>query len=207
MRTIKIMLIVLFIFLPISSFAQTAPEQLITTLQNINSLQANFKQTVYDGSGNALQATQGTLALSRPGKFRWETTTPAHQLLIADGKRIWFYDVDLAQVTVQRQQALQNGSPAMLLSGSVQKLAQDFSITTVANNANSVTYQLVPHSNKAMFQQVQLQFTNNKLRSMKLMDNLNQSTIVLFSNVQNNPNLDANLFVFTTPKGVDVVTQ
>lgn len=207
MRIIKILIAMLFVFLPLHCFAQSPTDQLVTLLGNLNSLQATFNQTVYDGNGNALQNTQGTMDILRPGKFRWETKSPARQLLIADGKRIWFYDMDLAQVTVQRQQKAQGGSPAILLSGSVQELAQDFTISALPTKGNSVAFKLLPRNKNGMFQQLELRFANNKLHSMKLLDNLTQSTEIIFSNVVNNPNLDPSIFSFTPPKGVDVVNQ
>lgn len=207
MRIIRTILFGLCFILPMQCFAQSDTDQLINVLGNINSLQANFDQTVNDANGGVLQSAQGTMSILRPGKFRWEIKAPAQQLLIADGKNIWFYDVDLAQVTKQKQQAAENGSPAMLLSGSVQKLAQDFIITTQSTSNNAMTFKLVPRSKQAMFQQVILNFKDGKLRSMKLFDNLNQATIVNFSAVKNNPQLNTKLFTFTVPKGVDVVTQ
>lgn len=208
MRIIRTILFGLCFILPMQCFAQSDADQLINVLGSINSLQANFDQTVNDANGGVLQSAQGTMSILRPGKFRWEIKAPAQQLLIADGNYIWFYDVDLAQVTKQKQQAAENGSPAMLLSGSVQKLAQDFIITAQnTNNKNALLFKLVPRSKQAMFQQVTLNFTDGKLRSMKLFDNLNQATIVNFSAVKNNPQLNAKLFIFTPPKDVDVVTQ
>ena len=44
------------------------------------------------------------MALERPGRFRWQTKEPMEQLVVADGQKMWVYDVDLEQVTVKKQE-------------------------------------------------------------------------------------------------------
>lgn len=86
------------------------------------------------------QKTTGKMALLRPGKFRWETQQPTQQLIIANGRYAWVYDVDLEQVTKQKINTQQPGSPAELLSGSSDTLRRAFSIKRLTsdglNNAN-----------------------------------------------------------------------
>jgi len=185
-----------------SAFADSAADQLVKILGGLQTLQANFSQNVLDGRGNVLQRTTGEMTMQRPGKFRWEVVKPSKQLLIADGQQIWFYDVGLQQVTVQKQPTTQGNSPAALLSGSPQVLAQNFTITQVANDQ---TFKLVPKESSGLFRSVELKFDNNKLQTMRLVDNLGQVTVVTFSQVQNNPALNSGLFRFVPPKGVDVV--
>ena len=35
----------------------------------------------------------------RPGRFRWETSDPYQQTVIANGDTLWIYDVDLKQAS------------------------------------------------------------------------------------------------------------
>jgi len=192
------------------SFADTtsAANQLQPLLNNIKSLQANFVQTVYDRSGSVLQQTSGQMSLLHPGKFRWETNKPSKQLLIADGSQVWFYDVELAQVMQQKQQTNTSNSPAMLLSGSVTKLMQDYKVTQLpAENNDQLIFRLIPRAKNGLFQSVDLTFAQDNLKAMRMMDNLGQTTTIKFSNVHENIALNENLFHFVLPKGVDVVKQ
>lgn len=198
-KTLLLFFICLF---PITSFADSAAQALVQILDNLQTVQAQFTQTVLDGQGRSLQQTSGAMTMQRPGKFRWETSKPSQQLLIADGKQIWFYDVDLQQVTVQKQQVASKNSPAMLLSGSPERLAQEFLITQQGS-----TFKLMPKSKEGLFRSVQLVFSDQTLVSMQLIDNLGQVTKVQFSQVQNNPAISPSLFVFKVPAGVDVVRQ
>lgn len=206
MRMLKILAAAVLFVLPLSVFADDAGQQLTQMLNNLTNLQAKFAQTVADKSGTNLQQTSGKMALQRPGKFRWETQSPSKQLLIADGKKVWFYDVDLSQVTVQDQQNTNKNSPAMLLSGDTESLAQDFIISSVpSSNATLEIFKLVPKEGNSLFQAVQLTFQNKLLHGMRLTDNLGQTTTVRFSQAQNNSVLSPRLFQFTPPKGVTVV--
>ena len=202
----KIFLLVMVI-LPLSVWASPASEQLTTILTNLHTMQAQFNQVVQDGHGQILQQSSGQMALSRPGKFRWDTQKPSHQLLIADGQKIWFYDQELQQVTLQNQHKAHSSSPAMLLDGSTTSLTKDFIVNSVANSGSVQTYKLTPRSKNSLFQLVYLSFKQNQLQQMRLLDNLGQETIVNFSQVKTNASLGNNLFRFVAPKGVDVVTQ
>ena len=70
-----------------------------------------------DGHGKVLRSAAGKFYLQRPGKFRWDYAEPSEQLMLADGKQIWFYDKDLAQANVRDMDSTLASTPAMLLSG------------------------------------------------------------------------------------------
>jgi len=202
----KIMLLFLLL-LPFSVLADTATQQLGRILDNLHSMQAQFVQTVSDGHGQIMQQSSGEMALARPGKFRWDTKTPSHQLLIADGQQIWFYDKDLQQVTLQNQHATRADSPALLLDGSTVSLTKDFKVSKRLASGSLQIFKLTPRKADGLFQNVYLSFKQNQLQQMRLIDNLGQETLINFSRVSLNPALNSNLFRFVPPKGVDVVTQ
>ncbi len=169
-------------------------------------MSAQFNQTIIDPQGNAIQQTSGTMALQRPGKFRWDTQKPNAQLALADGKNIWLYDSQLQQATRQTQTA-NNNSPGALLSGDVTKLSKEFNINALTSITNSDQgFNLSPKNKDALFQSVALYFNHGLLVTMKLKDNLDQTTEVKFTGVKNNFALSPSLFRFVPPKGVDVVT-
>lgn len=202
----RIIVFCLMLIFPMLASAQSATEDLKGILNNLHSLQAQFTQTVVDGSGSTIQQSSGVMSLQRPGLFYWEVRSPSKQVLVADGKKVWFYDVELDQVTVQPQQTINSNSPAMLLSGSTQELTQQFLITR-SGAANEQVFKLVPKVNNSLFASVQLFFHNNQLQKMRLLDSLGQATVVDFSQVRTNLSLRPNLFHFTVPNGVDVVHE
>lgn len=208
MQYLKKSCFVFILFLSTCCCADEASNQLVTLLQNLHSLQAKFTQTIIDGRGNQMQQTTGDMAMQRPGKFRWETQQPSQQLLIADGKKIWFYDVALQQVTEQKQQSSNQSSPAMLLNGDPDKLAKNFIIhKDVSVNNSDIAFKLTSKTKDALFNNVSLQFKAQQLQSMKLTDNFGQITQINFSDVKTNPSLSSSLFQFTPPHGIDVIRQ
>jgi outer membrane lipoprotein carrier protein len=199
----KFFAILLLSCFTLSAFAQSATMQLTTLLQNLHTMQANFAQVINDNNGNIVQQSSGRMALQRPGLFRWDTSQPNQQLIIADGKNIWIYDKDLAQITKQRQNTSAN-APGLLLSDSVDQLAKRFRIEAMNNNPSA--FKLIPVQ-RDLFQSVVLAFSpNGQLQQMILHDNLGQITQIDFTNVTVNNSLSANLFHFQPPPGVDVVS-
>lgn len=189
-------------------YAESASEVLAQKLTQLHSMQARFSQQILDGKGRIMQQSTGKFALLRPGKFRWEIEQPTQQLLIADGKRIWMYDKDLQQVTIQRQDNRSANSPALLLSGSVTTLKKNFKVNySNKSDKEGTWFALQPIKKEAMFQSVALYFKGEQLHGMRLIDNLGQASDLTFSHVVNNPTIAANHFTFEPPTGVDVIDQ
>jgi outer membrane lipoprotein carrier protein len=174
-------------------------------LNGLASWSADFEQTIDDGHGNVLRSAAGRLYLQRPGKFRWDYSQPSEQLVLADGKQIWFYDKDLAQANVRDMDTSLASTPASLLSGSASVGAQ-FNVTALPPSAGLQWFQLVPKHSDTDFQLVRIGFNKSgELASMFLADKLNQITQLTFSNSKRNDKFAPDLFSFVPPPGVDVI--
>lgn len=192
----------IFILIPLHfAYASSAPQELAKLLNRLQSLQANFTQTVMNGKGQILQKTSGQMILQRPGRFRWEVMQPSKQLLIADGKHIWFYDIGLQQVMIQKQQAMAANSPAALLSDSPKNLSKHFNIEYLMDVQG---FYLISKDKNALFRVITLIFKQNQLLQMRLSDKLNQQTVIDFSQVKLNPAINAQTFHFTIPKDKNI---
>jgi outer membrane lipoprotein carrier protein len=188
-----------------NGFADATSEVLQAKLNAIRTMSASFNQVV-NAKKREISRSSGTMALLRPGHFRWQTKKPMEQLVVADGNHLWIYDVDLEQVTVRKQEKGIGGTAALFLSGYDDTVARDFDVTR-QQEGNKDYFDLHAKSSKANFQQVKLIFTGNELRGLELFDQLGQRTVVTLSNIKNNPKLASTLFEFKPPKGVDVVRQ
>lgn len=188
-----------------SLFAGSPSELLQSKLNALKTMSANFTQVV-KAKRREISHSSGTMALSRPGRFRWQTTAPMEQLVVADGKRFWIYDVDLEQVSVKTQDKMVGGAAGLFLSDYNDKVAHDFDVM-VSEKGKQMIFDLNAKSNKANFQRVKLVFEGSALRGMALYDQLGQVTDVSLNQVRVNPALQASLFQFKAPKGVDVVQQ
>ena len=188
-----------------SVWSDTASSALQAKLNAIHTMSATFNQVVY-AKQREIAHTSGTMALSRPGRFRWETKKPMTQWVIADGQRLWVYDVDLEQVTVKKQDKGLGGTAGLFLSGYNDTVAKDFTVT-VSRQGRIECFDLHATSNKANFQRVKLTFQGNALHGIELFDQLGQRTDIRLDTIKTNPTLSSALFQFKIPKHVDVVEQ
>lgn len=191
--------------IPFTLQAQTASEQLQQKLQAIQTMSAAFKQVV-KAKGRDVSHSQGTMALAKPNQFRWHIKEPMEQLIVADGKRLWVYDVELEQVTVKSQQKNTQATVALFLSEDASTVKRDFFVQ-VSRGLDGEVFKLKAVSEKTTFPEVVLAFKKESLKRIELLDKLGQRTEVQLSQVKNNQSLDRHLFEFTPPKHVDVVQQ
>ena len=189
---------------PVSAATSSPAAEIEKYLSGLASWSADFEQTIDDGHGNVLRTAAGRLYLQRPGKFRWDYSQPSEQLVLADGKQIWFYDKDLAQANVRDMDASLASTPASLLSGNG-SVSTQFNVTALGLSAGLQWFQLVPKHADTDFQLVRIGFDKGELRSMFLADKLNQITQLTFSNSKRNVPLAPDLFSFAPPPGVDVI--
>jgi chaperone LolA len=172
-------------------------------LGQLTSLRAEFRQTVTDAGGRVLERAEGTMALARPGRFRWDYRVPQQQI-VSDGATVWLYDVELEQVTVRAAGEALAGTPAMLLAGKGD-LKDEFAITDAGSQDGLDWSRLTPLRTDGDFREVRLGFAGRELRRMTFFDRLGQTTELELSRLERNPRLDPAVFTFAPPPGVDVV--
>lgn len=188
-----------------SALSEPVADELQTRLNAMHTMTANFSQVVKTKQ-KEISHSSGTMALERPGRFRWQTKKPMEQLVVADGKQLWVYDVDLEQVTVKKQDDELGGTAALFLSGYDNTLTRDFDVSAIGTATNPA-YDLRSKSDKANFRRLKLIFKNNELTSIEMYDQLGQHTIVSLTNIKSNSKVAGSLFQFKPPKGTDVVQQ
>jgi outer membrane lipoprotein carrier protein len=191
--------------------AQTnsASDQLIKQLGQLKSFRAQFTQTTFDDSGSAIQKLNGDIAAEKPGKLYWSAKPPYEQLLVSDGKTIYHYDKDLEQVSEKPFSDQYGDTPAVILSGNSEALRSDYDITLInANEGKTQLFTLVPHDRKRkMFDSMEVRIEQGSITGLTVLDNLAQKTEMQFKSVVSNQTVDAKLFQFTIPKGVDVIRE
>lgn len=174
-------------------------------LNSLDTIQADFAQVVKDNRDQEIERSSGQLQIKRPGKFRWEYKNPDVQTLVSDGQRLWIYDAELEQVTINRIDASFMGSPAMLLSGQ-DGLRTNFEIEHVEQHADLFVINLaLKMAARSDFKLIQVSIRGEQLAGMSLTDKLGQTTSLQFTQFKRNPKLSDSQFVFTPPKGVDLV--
>ncbi|MEN8128854.1 MAG: outer membrane lipoprotein chaperone LolA [Pseudomonadota bacterium] len=170
----------------------------------VTTLDTAFYQQVFDEAGNSIQRSQGRLKLFRPGRFRWEYVTPSAQLILADGRNLWIYDVELEQATVKPITEMLGATPITLLT-ELRPLEDEFIIEPAGERAGLSWVQLTPRTQDTEFNRVELGLKGNQVRQMELRDQFGQKTVIRFEGMKTNLPLSNSEFQFDVPAGVDVI--
>ena len=191
--------------------AQAAPATVLDRyLSDLRTLRAEFSQVVSDGRGAEVQRARGSFVIQRPGKFRWELTpeggAQSPQLMVADGKNLWFYDRDLEQVSVKASAAALTATPASLLSG-VGKPEEFFTVQADGRRDGLDWVTVTPKRSDADFREAQLAFSKggSELARMVLKDKLGQTVRLDFSASTRNAPVAESEVQFSPPAGADVI--
>ncbi|GEN28236.1 outer-membrane lipoprotein carrier protein [Halovibrio variabilis] len=188
------------------AWADDAAERLTERLEPLESYQATFEQQILDGSGDRLQSARGEMWLARPGMLRWEVDAPYSQTVVSDGDDVYMYDPDLEQVTVQEMDDRVTHTPALLLSGSVDELTENYEVFHEQDGGDDV-FTLVPISADTLFEELSMVFEGETLSELWMMDSTGQRTSITFSNITLNGYIATDMFDFEIPEGTDVIRE
>lgn len=207
---------ILSVFLSVNTAADDATS-LQKLLQPLDNLQGKFSQQQFDTDGELLQQSEGDFALQRPGKFSWHTALPFEQQLISNGQRLWLYDPDLEQVSIQTVDANLHQTPALILSGNAEQLSANFEIVEtsvegkadldVKKNTQSREFLLLPRQTDPVFERLILVFKGGVLSDLNVHDSLGQLTQFKLLNVIANTKMAAAQFEFEIPAGTEVISN
>ncbi|WP_447591405.1 outer membrane lipoprotein chaperone LolA [Aquipseudomonas campi] len=208
MRLIRMLLLAALACMAIPAHADedAAVKRLTVLLNQAQTMSARFSQLTLDGTGTQLQETSGQLALKRPGLFRWHTDAPQEQLLVSNGEKVWLYDPDLMQVTIQALDQRMTHTPALLLSGDVSKIRENFEIS-FKEAGEVVDFMLKPKAKDTLFDNLRLSFRRGVINDMQLIDSIGQRTNILFLSVKMNEAIEPKQFTFDVPAGADVIQE
>lgn len=173
---------------------------------NTNTMRAQFSQVVNDKQGRKEQEVEGTMQLQRPNKFRWDYKKPYEQQIVSDGKQVFLFDTDLQQVTIRELSKALGSSPAAMLAGG-EAVEKSFTLKNAVRKDGLTWVLALPKDKDSGFDRVLLGFKDEQLRKMEMYDSFNHITHITFSDVERNPTLQASTFLFTAPKGADVVGE
>lgn len=183
------------------------------TCSRVQDLSARFHQTAANRSLGQVQEASGQFLVKRPGKMRWEYQKPEPRLFVTDGKTLWAYSPNDKQVVVQDLgAAFTSRTPLSFLAGDCQ-LRREFAVTPLENAGTRASHGTIILDLKPlretpgiarMLLEVNLQ--SGVVEKTTLFDAAGNTTIIALTNITLNSGLGDQLFQFTAPPGVTVVT-
>tara|TARA_B100000686_G_scaffold256619_1_gene268394 strand:- start:10238 stop:10822 length:585 start_codon:yes stop_codon:yes gene_type:complete len=176
--------IVLYSFLIFFSFSQkkifSLDDQLIYQLENYLNKFNNISSQFIQSSPNGKQES-GIILISKPGKLRIEYKNDSKLLIIADGKWLHYFDIDLNEI----QSVVIEKSPAWILLKGKINLKKDFNVQKLSKNKGKITLTLTD-KNIENIKKVELIFSSTPLKLKKwiITDNQEGETIVALINTK-----------------------
>jgi outer membrane lipoprotein carrier protein len=171
----------------------------------LHSLKAEFTES-YAGLGTR-KTESGTLLLRKPGRMKWDYTSPAGKIFLLDGKYAWFYTKGDAQVQRIPAKELDDlRSPLRFLLGHTE-LEKEMNSLTLAPAANGeFTLSGQPKGQEQRVTRLSLTVTTDgAITGIEVEEPDGAITRFAFTGEQPNAAIPANAFDFTAPMGVPVV--
>jgi len=202
----KIILTVLILLItPLYAVSATSSDAdlLKEKLAQFKQINAQFSQVVTSADGKILNKSQGTLAISRPGKFRWEVLTPEEDLIISDGVTMWMYNPFIEQVSLINLSDAIAGTPFVLLSGATQEQWAKYVIKKQGNQFMIKTKDASAPQNSFIFEFD----TTGNISRFEVIEAQGQRSDFTLTYPQKMEKMSADYFTFTIPEGVEIDDQ
>lgn len=182
--------------------AVPAKQELSARLAKNDGFSASFEQKVVSPEGDVINEATGTVNISRPSLFRWETKGDDENLIVSDGKTVWYYSPFVEQVTIYDQNKATAHTPFILLTRNKES---DWAHYQVTRNGDAFT--LTPtdiQSAQGLFHIVI--DAKGVVKGFNSIESDGQQNLFAFTDFKiGKP--DASLFTFNIPEGVEVDDQ
>ena len=175
-------------------------------LNEIQSIQASFQQTVFSSENNVIDYSEGSFLLKKPGKIIWKFTAPSIKKIVVYNQKITTYDADLNQVLIVPFSDRYQSSLANILLKN-DSLMSYYQISSETANENVYSVILVQKGSNDLFTRMKITVVEMLLTKIKLWGISGQSIDIRFDNIILNASLSDASFKFSIPKGADVFDQ
>jgi outer membrane lipoprotein carrier protein len=194
-----------------SPTADAVARDLQKKYDRVTDFSADFVHS-YRGGVLKQQATErGRMMVKKPGKMRWEYTSPEKKSFVSDGHKMYSYLPKDRQVIVSTVPQDQAATPALFLTGKG-NITRDYSVAfdkIPEAPAGSIALRLTPRKREVEYDWLTLVVQPGTLDLLMLitLDPQGGRSAFTFSNLKQNIGLADTLFVFKMPRNVDVVTD
>lgn len=177
-------------------------DELSQRLQKNEGFSADFSQQLISPEGDVVMEGEGNVEIARPSLFRWTTTTPEENVLVSDGKSLWYYSPFIEQVSIYWQEQATEQTPFVLLT---RNRASDWDNYNVEQNGD--TFTLTPSAVDSNQGQFKLKIdAKGAVQGFSVVEQDGQQSNFVFNNiVLSKPK--AERFTFVVPEGVEVDDQ
>jgi outer membrane lipoprotein carrier protein len=197
---------------PHSSAAEgRSADQIVDSLQknydNTVDFVADFRQETEVRTLNRNLKAWGKLTFKRPGKMLWRYEEPKGQIVLADGKNLFFYQPEQNQVIKSPlSNAFRSDIPLSFLLG-LGNLKKDFNVALKGADENQYVLRLEPKGDLGGYSEVNVGVnrSTSDILWVSVRDAASNVTTIRFSGMRKGVGVQESLFRFQAPDGADVV--
>jgi outer membrane lipoprotein carrier protein len=168
-------------------------------------LQVHFVES-YTVQGRARKSESGELTLRKPGRMRWDYTTPSGKLFVSDGKDVYLYTPEAHRVEKTKLKASEDmHAPLAFLLGKLD-FAKDFRDFEIKPEGANYLIAAKAKSEKLPYEKIQMLVTPEYAIQRLTIDGQDLSLLTFqLDGEKLNPPVDDALFKFQMPAGATLV--
>ncbi|MGH7363274.1 MAG: outer membrane lipoprotein chaperone LolA [Candidatus Methylomirabilales bacterium] len=175
----------------------------------LSTLQGRYLQTATLQVAGQTERAAGKFFLKRPAMMRWEQESPEPRLLVTDGTTLWTYSpLDRQAITQPVGPALQ-ASPSLHFLTGMATLGATFTVASVLEDpaGDALFVSLTPRTPDPAVRRLILRVHRGTalVDRLTVVDAYENTTVLEFSALRENPRLPDSLFSFKPPPGTDVI--
>ncbi len=169
------------------------------------SLRLTFTES-YRAQKRAEQVEQGVLTLRKPGRMRWEYTSPAGKLFVSDGKDVYLYLPDAKRVEHSKFKESEDlRAPLAFLLGKL-NFYKEFRSFNLRPEGENQWVDAVPNSENLPYTQVEFLIAPDaQIKRLRVIGQDKSVMDFAFEQEKLNVPLDLKNFSFHPPAGTEVV--
>ena len=194
-----------------SAAADPTAEQVVNGLQKsydaTQDFVADFRQETEVKTLNRSLKAWGKISFKRPGKMLWRYEEPDGQIVLVDGKHLYFVQPEQKQVIKSPlKNAFRSDIPLSFLLG-IGNLKKDFNASLKGVEQDHYVLQLEPKADWGGFGEIFLGISRNSFDILwaRIRDAAGNVTTIRFSQMRKDVGLQDSLFRPEIPEGFDVV--
>jgi len=206
-------LIVALVAMAVAAGATDLAQSLQRKYDTVRDFSADFVHTYQGGVLHKTTTERGHVLVKKPGRMRWDYTSPEKKLYISDGVRVYAYTPEDKQVIVSPFPKDDEAGASILFLAGKGNLIRDFTPSIVAppkgSPANSDALKVVPKVAQTDYEWLVLVVDKQSLalRTLVTVDEQGGQSSISFENLKENINPADKEFAFNIPRGVDVINQ
>jgi outer membrane lipoprotein carrier protein len=209
-------LILLLLLVPAQAGSPARPPAVETAralqqkYDKVKDFTADFTHTYEGGVLKKKSTEHGTVQIKKPGRMRWDYTSPDKKLFVADGKKVYSYIPADKQVIVNDMPADDAATTAVLFLAGKGNLTRDFTVSyaSAAEAPDTWALRLDPRQKQRDYDWLIVVVDRKTLsiRTLTSADTDGGHSSFAFTNYRENTGLPDKVFEFKIPRGVDVIT-